>query len=71
MMTFSLVQLLSRVRLFVTLWTAACQASLFITNSVDMSLNKLWEIVKDKEDWKAAVGHNLATEKCNRDITLK
>ena len=29
----SLVQLLSHVRLFVTLWTAACQASLFITNS--------------------------------------
>ena len=29
----SLVQLLSRVRLFVTPWTAACQASLSITNS--------------------------------------
>ena len=29
----SSVQLLSRVRLFVTLWTAACQASLSITNS--------------------------------------
>ena len=27
------VQLLSRVQLFVTPWTAACQASLFITNS--------------------------------------
>ena len=30
---FSAVQLLSHVRLFVTLWTAACQSSLFITNS--------------------------------------
>ena len=30
---FHLVQSLSRVQLFVTPWTAACQASLFITNS--------------------------------------
>ena len=30
---FSSVQLLSHVQLFVTLWTAACQASLSITNS--------------------------------------
>ena len=29
---FSSVQLLSHVRLFVTLWTVACQASLSITN---------------------------------------
>ena len=32
-MNFSSVQLLSRVRLFATLWTAACQASLSIINS--------------------------------------
>ena len=36
---FSSVQLLSRVRLFATPWTAACQASLSITNS--QSLLKL------------------------------
>ena len=38
-MQFSSVQLLSGIRLFVTPWTAACQASLSITNS--QSLLKL------------------------------
>ena len=40
--TFSSVQLLSQVRLFATPWTAACQASLFITSS--WSLLKLMSI---------------------------
>ena len=54
-MPFSSFLLFSRVQLFVTLWTAARKAFLFITNS--QSLLKLMplELVMDREVLRAAV----------------
>ena len=47
-----------------------------ITDSMDMSLSKLWEMVKDREGWHAVVhglqkaGYNWVTEQQETEVWL-
>ena len=41
-----------------------------IIDAMDMSLSKLWEIVKEREVQGVTAGHDLVTEEQQQEITL-
>ena len=42
-----------------------------ITNSIDMNVSKLWEILRDRGAWSQRVRHDLVTEQQLDSLTLK
>ena len=54
---FSSVQLLSRIQLFVTLWTAALQASLSITNSPEVGSHSFLQGIFSTQELNPGLSH--------------